>query len=207
MDIQIRLAKSEDLKEILELQGTSLRTLTTSSAEYNPIQIESLIRSQASARIKYDEIWFVADYEDKVVGFASLLLDQPTISGVFVHPDFMRQGIGTRLLEAIEKTAVDKKYEVLYVVSALTAVNFYQARGYQFIRQSGFSSEANVWIPCVSLEKRLLLLAKAEDWSQRSTYLISSLRQISASVLGLIIIALIAAFLPLIISLIVSLLR
>ncbi|BAZ28792.1 hypothetical protein NIES4074_12260 [Cylindrospermum sp. NIES-4074] len=204
MDIQIRLAKSEELKEILELQAKSLRT---ASAEYNPIQIESLVRSQASARVKYDEIWFVADYEDKVVGFASLLLGEPTISGVFVHPDFMRQGIGTRLLEAIEKTAVDKKYEILYVVSSLTAVNFYQTRGYQFIRKSGFSSEANVWIPCVSLEKRLLLLTKTEDGSQRSNYLIPSLKQISASVLGLIIIALIAAFLPLIISLIVSLFR
>jgi len=166
MDIEIRLAKSEDSEKILELQANSLRVL--SSQDYNPRQIESLIRSQKSARF-INEIIFVAECSKRLVGFASLLVHTPQIGAMFVHPDFVRQGIGTRLLTAIESAAIEKRYQAIYVLSSLSAVKFYQANGYEVIGKLGFWSENKNWIPCKNMHKQIIPLTEREKWTRRIT--------------------------------------
>ena len=165
MNVQIYLAKSEDLESILELQASSLKLLA--SKEYNARQIESLIRGQKSARSEYKEIVVVAYFGSKLVGFASLLVHTPTIGAIFVHPDFTRLGIGTRLLETIENTAIEKKYRNIYVMSSLSAVDFYRAMGYKRTHKSGFWSERKTWIPCVNMQKQLIPLTEMEKWTRR----------------------------------------
>jgi ribosomal protein S18 acetylase RimI-like enzyme len=160
MDFQIRQLQPEDSETILELQASSLRTLTSG---YNSQQIESLVRSQASARLAKDEIGIVAEYQDEIIGFASILIYQSRISGVYVHPNFMRQGIGTKLLAAVEEIAVNQMHKVMHVTASLPAVNFYQARGYQLINKSGFYSENTSWIPCINLQKRLVSNDKTQN--------------------------------------------
>lgn len=103
MDIEIRLAKVEDRAEILQLQSSSLRVL--SSKDYGPEQIESLVKSQAAARFN-SEVVFVAIFTNKIVGFASLLVYNSQIGAVFVNPDFSRQGIGSRLIEVVENASI-----------------------------------------------------------------------------------------------------
>ena len=152
MDIYIRQSKPEDLSDILQLQADSLRT----SSLYNSQQIESLIRSQKISKFQLNETVFVAEYENKIVGFTYfLILWDFSIAGIFVHPNFMRQGIGTKLLNTIEKIAIEKKFRVINVSSSLSSVDFYKANGYQVIRKSGFYSELKTWIECVNLEKKL----------------------------------------------------
>ncbi|NES23229.1 MAG: GNAT family N-acetyltransferase [Symploca sp. SIO3E6] len=153
MNFQIRSSTPKDFKKIIELQTHSLRNL---SPNYNSTQIESLVRSQASARSAEDEISFVAEYEHEILGFASFLKQKSQISGIYVHPSFIRQGIGTKLLELVEKIAIDGGDKAIYVTSSLSTVTFYQANGYQLIRQSGFYSEEKIWIPCINLEKQLI---------------------------------------------------
>ena len=169
MDIEIRLAKSEDSEDILELQANSLKIL--SSQDYNPRQIESLIRSQKSARF-INEIIFVAEGNNRLVGFASLLVHTAQIGAMFVHPDFVRQGIGTRLITAIESAAIEKRYKTIYVVSSLSAVKFYQANGYEVIGQLGLWSDNKTWIPCSNMRKQLIPLTEREKWTRRITLFI-----------------------------------
>lgn len=95
---------------------------------------------------------------NKIVGKTSNKISGTTsgkISGMFVHPDFARKGIGTRLVIALEEIALGKQYKTLSVTSSLSAVGFYQALGYKIDRRSGFWSQGNVWIPCMNLVKRL----------------------------------------------------
>jgi putative acetyltransferase len=170
MDVQIDLAKIGDLESILELQESSIKFL--SSKEYDARQIESLIRSQKPARLYQNEISFVAYSSSKLVGFASLSVHTPTINAMFVHPDFTRLGIGTRLLEAIENTAIQKKYKTMYVMSSLSAIEFYQARGYTITIESGFWSEPTLWIPCVNMQRQLIPLTEMEKWIRRIIFFI-----------------------------------
>lgn len=172
MDFPIRQSQPEDLEKILEIQASSLKTLTSS---YDSRQIESLVRSQGSARLLKNEIAVVAECKNEIIGFASVLIQQSQITGVYVHPHFMRQGIGTRLLEAVEKIALNHGTKVIYVTSSLPAVNFYQARGYKFISKSGFYSENKSWIPCINLKKQLISLTETENWYESVISFISSL--------------------------------
>ena len=201
MNLQFRLAKSEDIKKLLELQSSSIRLM---SADYTPRQIESLVRSQTLARYGSHEIVFLASYKDELVGFACLINNYFQIGGLYVHPNFIRQGIGTQLLEFIEKTAIDKGCKVISVMSSLTAINFYKARGYQEIRQSGFVSELNVWIPCLILKKTLIPVTKTEDFRQRITFFYSRLKPFFPT-LRLMILCMIGTLLARLISLLINL--
>lgn len=203
MNFQIRLSKPEDSEKILELQASSLKILSSS---YTPTQIKSLIRSQALVRFE-GEIGVVAEYQNNIVGFAALLIQSSQIAGVYVHPDFIRQGIGTQLLETIEKIAIDKGSKATHVISSLDSVNFYQAAGYKIIRESGFYSEEEIWVPCVNLEKQLISISRTKRIYLYILFLVSKLRPIFSFISFIVIAALMAALLPLIISLIVSLLR
>jgi len=199
MNLQIRPSKRKDFKKIIELQTCSLRSL---SSNYDSTQIESLVRSQASARFAQDEIGFVAEYRKEIIGFVCVLIEKPQIAGVYVHPNFIRQGIGTRLLEVAEKIAIDRGHKTIYVVSSLSTVKFYQANGYQAIRQSGFYSEQKTWIPCINLEKQIINISRTQKIYRYVISLVSSFRPIFTFILFLVRAALIFALLPLIISLI-----
>ncbi len=204
MNLQIQLAKSEDIEKILELQSSSLKLM---SPDYTPRQIESLVRTQASGRLMLDEIVFLAYYNNEIVGFACLTVNCSQLSGLYIHPDFIRRGIGTQLLKFLEKTAVEKECKTISIISSLTAANFYQARGYQVIRQSGFFSEPNTWIPCIILEKRLLPVSKKQIFKQQANNFYYWLQSVWwLRFIRLIILCLIGFLLPLIISLLVSLL-
>lgn len=161
MNLQIRLSKPEDLNSILKLQADSLKAL---SPCYNSSQVESLIKSQAFARGCLDEIVFVAEQNSKIVGFSCLNLKDSRIGGIFVHPNFIRQGIGTNLLNAIEKVAIKNECKVIDVMSSLAAVKFYQANGYQIIRESGFFSDGLVWVSCVNLSKKIMEQTELEEF-------------------------------------------
>ena len=130
MEILLRLATAQDIAALIELQTRSMSKLLT--PYYTAPQITAIVRSQITAR-STEEICLIAELTGKIVGFAALLPTQGQISAVFVHPDFARQGVGTKLLVALEKYALSAKCRALSVMSSLTAVAFYQAQGYQIL--------------------------------------------------------------------------
>lgn len=204
MDFQIRLSKPEDSEKIIELQTSSLRELSPS---YDSNQIESLVRSQASARFAQNEMGVVAEHENEIVGFASCLVQSSYISGVYVHPNLMRQGIGTRLLKAVEHIAIDKGNEAIHVFSSLVTVKFYQANGYQSIRKSGFYSESTTWIPCLILKKQLIIVPIGKQVNRHIVSLAFGLKPIFPSIVFIVTLYFVVAIWPVVISFIVSLFR
>jgi putative acetyltransferase len=199
MNLQIRLAKSFDIERLIELQSNSIRSLST---DYELREIESLVISQARARLTYNEIVFLAFYKDELVGFACLIVNSSRLSGLYVHPNFIRQGIGTHLLDFINKTAREKGCKVIDVYSSVTAVNFYQSRGFQVIRSSGFFTEDNIWIPCTYMKKNLVLHSNLAQINHPIIGFISRIKPKPISDIQLIILFLISSLLPLIIILI-----
>ncbi|MBP0021910.1 MAG: GNAT family N-acetyltransferase [Cyanobacteria bacterium SBLK] len=141
MDIRIRLAKSEELEKLIELQSEALRVLSVT--DYTEKEIEILVQTQARARKGCQEIVFVAEQQptlrlrsvqatnNKIIGFSCLSANSRDINGIYIHPDRIRQKIGTKLLQALEEAAIAKNYRKLWVSSSLNAIKFYQANGYQ----------------------------------------------------------------------------
>lgn len=204
MNLQIRRSTPDDAEKILALQAIALRGLSPS---YSPQQLESLIWSQASIRFTQDEINIVAEYENILVGFASLLMDSSQVSGVYVDPKFVRRGIGSQLLGSIEEIATNEGLQRIQVIASLDAVSFYQKNGYGIDRPSGFRLENGTWIPCMKLEKRLIPASRARSLYRRGGSWVTSLKPV-VMFMGLMGVGLlIMILLPLIFSLLASLLR
>ena len=183
METHLRSATAKDIPALVELQTRSIRIL--SMPYYSLEQIEAIGRSQKTARSS-DETCLIAEVAGEIVGFAALIKQHSQISAVFVHPEFARQGIGAKLLAALETQACHHNCRLLGVMSSLAAVEFYQAQGYQVTHKCGFWTLDRVWIPCMHLEKRLVPLTSSEKTAQPS-------QLISALLLLLILVALLFA--------------
>jgi putative acetyltransferase len=161
MQLQIRLAQLDDMPHILALQAHSLRSL--SQAHYSREQIEALVRSQAEARMQAfdagEELIYVGEIAIdestvQMVAMTALMIRRSQIGAMYVHPDFVRQGIARQLLEVLEEKAKELNYRVLYVISSFTAVLFYQSMGYSYMSQTCIMAESYV-IGCVNMAKSL----------------------------------------------------
>ncbi len=149
VSIQVRFGKTEDYPILFDLQNQAIAELC--SSHYTPATIQEILQSQYHARLHHQELYFVAELDNQIVGFALLDSRSPVIGGVYVDPASTRQGIGSRLLQTLESEAFRKQIPVLSVLASLNAVAFYESRGYRSIQRSVLASSLSV----VAMEKRL----------------------------------------------------
>jgi GNAT superfamily N-acetyltransferase len=157
MKVSIRPATTADLETIIEIQTKSLSNLPARFRKYDRYQVDSLIVGQAAWRridLSHETTLIAADDRDRLIGFISFCL--PQISGLFVDPEFMNNGVGSMLLGELEQIAIEQRIKKLVVLSSIESVEFYQKNGYETKQNTGFLSENSVWIPCQLLEKELI---------------------------------------------------
>lgn len=75
----------------------------------------------------------VAEIGTQIVG--TIALEDSELVTFFVLPQYQRTGIGTLLLQAIEKIAVENKINLLRLEASITGTPFYEKLGY---RRTGF---------------------------------------------------------------------
>jgi GNAT superfamily N-acetyltransferase len=98
---------------------------------------EAFKLSDFDADVAGERVW-VAHADGRIVGFASVWERENFLHTLFVHPDFLRCGIGTALLEACLSTrAANAGSPVAMTLKCLaqnlTALDFYAARGWSRI--------------------------------------------------------------------------
>lgn len=71
---------------------------------------------------------FIAVVDSKIAGTGSL--QNGTIYSLFVDPDYVGKGIGTKLMNKLEETAKSNHIDVLKVPSSITAIGFYMRLGF-----------------------------------------------------------------------------
>lgn len=137
---------------LTELIAASVRGLQT--AEYSTSQIEAAIGTiyGTDRRMIGDGTFFVVEHGSQIVGCGGWSrrrtafgsddspvkddspldpqIDPAKIRGFFVHPDWARRGIGTRILLACEEAARKGGFARLELVSTLTGVALYSRHGY-----------------------------------------------------------------------------
>lgn len=64
----------------------------------------------------------------KIIGTMTLKADE--VKTLFIDPKYQGNGLGTKLMDLLEKEAKDKALSKIWGVAALSAVDFYKARGY-----------------------------------------------------------------------------
>jgi putative acetyltransferase len=108
---------------------------------------------QAFAARLGGDLTLVATLDGSPVGFASLK-DARHIEMLYVHPAMARQGVGTMLVDALEKLAAARGTEKLTVDASDNATGFFDKRGYVAQRRNTVL-RGDEWLANTTMEKRL----------------------------------------------------
>jgi GNAT superfamily N-acetyltransferase len=81
--------------------------------------------------------------------------DAAKIRAFFVHPDWARRGIGSKILEVCEAAAAGAGFRRLEMGATLTGVPLYSARGYVEAGQHDVPLRPGVSLPIVHMVKQL----------------------------------------------------
>jgi GNAT superfamily N-acetyltransferase len=81
--------------------------------------------------------------------------DAVKIRAFFIHPLWVRRGIGTMILEACESAAVAAGFARFEMGATLTGVPLYQARGYVAVENLAVPLANGESLPVVRMEKRI----------------------------------------------------
>lgn len=177
MNLTIRPAVPADIPVLTALIAASVRGLQ--GQDYTSSQLEGALASVygVDTQLIEDATYFVADVDGSVVacggwskrktlfggdhceGREDLLLDPERdaakIRAFFVHPEWARRGIGTRVLEACESAALAQGFTRFEMGATLTGVALYKARGYREVEEIGVPLGNGELLAIVRMEKRM----------------------------------------------------
>ena len=129
--IQIRQATLNDLPEITTIFRDTIRAVN--SKNYSDKQIE--VWSSAANDIedwedRIENLYFlVAEFKNQIAGFA-YLKNGFYLDGIYVHKDFQRRTIGSKLLRIIESRVSVNGYEEIKSDTSITALDFFDSHYY-----------------------------------------------------------------------------
>jgi GNAT superfamily N-acetyltransferase len=157
MSVTIRLATFDDIPRLNEMIVKSVRGLSTA---YNTAaQIESAIKYVfgVDTQLVTDGTYYVAELDGKIVGCGGWskrntlyggdqykeiedpLLDPETdaakIRAFFVHPDYARLGIASKIIKVCESAAKNSGFNRLELGATLPGVPLYLAMGYATVER------------------------------------------------------------------------
>ncbi|WP_460218173.1 GNAT family N-acetyltransferase [Psychroserpens sp. MEBiC05023] len=145
-DIEIREATLDDIPEITAIFRDTVRAVN--SRDYNEKQIE-VWASGADDIAKWEErinkfYFIVAEYRDTIVGF-SYLTKGYYLDGLFVHKDFQRRTIASKLLRIIESRVSINGFEVIKSDVSITALPFFDSHFYEVEKKQKKSHKGMVF--------------------------------------------------------------
>jgi len=175
--VSIRLATPVDVPALRELIPVSARAL--SRGFYTDAETESAIRHVfgPDSRLIEDGTYFVAEEDGRFAGCGGWsrrrtlyggdqtksgeepLLDPASepakIRAFFVHPDFARRGVGSRILEACLAAARAAGFRRVELAATLPGVPFYAARGFVERERLSAPMADGRGLPIVRMERAL----------------------------------------------------
>ena len=144
-----------DTAMLREIFRDSIADLT--DEDYTPAQQEawaSVADDEAAFGKKLgSQLTLVATLETSPAGFASLAGGN-TIDMLYVHPAAAGQGVGTMLIDALEKLAGGRGADKLVVDASDSARGFFEKRGY-VAQQRNTVSVGDEWLANTTLHKEL----------------------------------------------------
>jgi putative acetyltransferase len=129
--MKIRTYKTEDARAIWELFRDTIRSVNRK--DYTEVQCETWANSFSSIEVLKSRLEnsysIVALLDERLVGFGTLN-DANEVDLLYSHRDFQRKGIGSEILDQLETYANSRGYEELTAEASMTALGFFQSKGY-----------------------------------------------------------------------------
>lgn len=128
-NVVIRPFKEDDLPSVYELVQNTINISYRSDYSAEAIELFKEYHSRENILDNAMNGYTVVAVEDgKIVGTGTLL--ETSIRRVFISPLRQRRGIGTLIIEELEKQARNNKIPTLELASAIGSRSFWESRGY-----------------------------------------------------------------------------
>ena len=173
----MRLATLDDVDEIARLIERSV--LGLQAGDYSPEQMAGALGSVfgVDRQLIRDGSYFVVERDSLMIGCGGWSrrqtlfggdavegknddelrpgVDAARIRAFFVHPDFARQGVGSRLMTACEAAAQAYGFTDLTLVATLTGEPLYVRHGFEAVRRYATPLTNGGELPMVEMRKHL----------------------------------------------------
>ena len=130
----IRLYTPADLEPVISLFRQTVRIVC--NGYYSPEELEAWACSLPDAvsweRFLEERYTLVMDSGDEITGFGCLSADGSTVDMLYTHHAHQSEGIGSALLEALEKQALHCGNKEVKLTTSVMARPFYRKRGYRY---------------------------------------------------------------------------
>ena len=128
---EVRKAKVTEAQAIIDLHADTIRKIN--SRDYSQAQVEMWIGTRSieitQSMIENGEYCVCVDHTGNLLGQGHLKENE--IFGLYVSADHQSQGIGSDILEYMEKEAREAGIKELHSQSTITALGFYKKHGYE----------------------------------------------------------------------------
>jgi N-acetylglutamate synthase-like GNAT family acetyltransferase len=176
MDIQIRLARSEDISALASLIRESARTLQANY--YTTEQIEGALGTVfgVDSQLIQDGTYFIAENTHQIIGCGGwskrrmlyggdqgkkaeedhLLdpsFDSAKIRAFFIHPAWARRGIGSQIMKQCEASVLEAGFKTIEIIATLAGEPLYSKFGYHVSQQIEISLLNKSVLPVVRMVK------------------------------------------------------
>lgn len=127
----LRFAEISDAPRILQIRVAAIRELA--SSHYLAKEIEDWCNARTAetyhAAIEHQAV-LVEEVDEGIIAFGHLNQKTAFVEALYVSPPYSRQGIGLKVLRALEALALAYGIKTLTLDASLNAVEFYRRAGY-----------------------------------------------------------------------------
>jgi len=148
-----RKASKEDAQEILDLRNAAISFQCSES--YSECEIENwtnISLSSSFINLVADHC-YVATVNSFIVATGMINLETGKLDALFVHPQYMRAGIGKHMMILLESLALQAGLKQLHLESTLNAVKFYRSLGFIGDTFSKYQTSKGLSLACLPMTK------------------------------------------------------
>ncbi|MCK8502348.1 GNAT family N-acetyltransferase [Myxococcus fulvus] len=153
--LHLRPARDSDRRALWRVHTEAVGTLC--QGVYAPDELSTwvrLLRPEGYLRPDRPRTVLVAERDRRLVGFGQLDPLNGELEALYVLPDQVGHGVGTRLLAALESVAWGGGSPQVGLDASLNAEDFYRHRGYVSLHEARRPLTARVQLACVRMQKR-----------------------------------------------------
>ncbi len=102
-----------------------------------------------------EAIMIVADNDGIIAGFGSIIPSKNELHACYVSPSFTRQGVGSKIMDALETIAKEHGLKTLKLNGSMNAEAFYRSKGFLVEQYRKYTTNCGGRIDSVNMIKNL----------------------------------------------------